>query len=414
LKSPNHSIWHWSNGPLLVAYVAYPISEIWLQLIGVDISSVAWSRLWIDMVWLIFSIIALAILLFRLPGRLQLRKEFRVLAIIVPLCIVLAMVSLLSKGIEPSPFFMELKPFIYGVVALVWAKAFGLPTETSFVRAGSLLSGLIIGELLVRSVLTQGVVHPLGSGEINYDACLIVLSLCVSLSHKSPRAQLLWLFLGVLATFSRTGAIAAVCVLFTSPRVERHYKLLACLPAALAIFLSFQSRGLEFDVSKIDRYLMWQTAITLFSDHPTGLPFGYAVGCRLPVDIPIGLRDLWASQADKIGTDGVFAFQFHAMWLRILISWGAVALCCILLVLISWMLQRRSLLARYVATATLAEGFSMGMFYLSNVGVPAFLAIGIALNSLHYQTGQLPSRQEPLNDQGYQRVLPQDLSPVNH
>ncbi|HWH59032.1 MAG TPA: hypothetical protein VN682_15500 [Terriglobales bacterium] len=305
-----------------------------------------------------------------------------VIWIIFPIVFFLAFISF---GHSPMvTYAMELKPVIYVFTAWLWSITFGTPTKRAFVQAGIALCALIIAELFIGSIIQRSLVRPVGSGEVNYDACLIVLSLCVALSDPVCSGQdIFLLFGGVLATFSRTGGMAALAVLLLSRRVPKLLKL-GAVGASLAVsIVSFLIRNLQLDINQIDRYLMWASALDLFHSDPKGLVWGYGVGAALPATGSAGLADLWITQAEKLDVSGIYAFQYHALWLRLLISWGSVTTGLLLLTLLAWVLQRKSLLARFLATVILLEGLSMGVIYLSNIGVPVWLLIILVEREIH-------------------------------
>ena len=383
MNSNTDSLWSIRGLPLVFSYLAFPAVDMLLRAGGVETFG-SWIRSWIDGAWILLLAIGSIAVLLKFPQRIGLPNIPPLGVLVAGTCAVISATSLLRTGISLYPYVMELKPVAYAAVAFVWALAFGLPKERAFLQAGSLLSGLIASELLIRSALAHSVVHPIGSGEVNYDACLIVLSLCLALADKTAsEGQISWLFFGVLATFSRTGSITALALLLFSPRLATSLKALAWVPAGFAVFLSFQSRALELAVTQIDRYIMWATAFQLFAQHPLGMVFGYGLGSALPANMPAGLSDLWESQAEHLGISGIFAFQFHAMWLRLVMSWGSAVVLYAVVVLLRWAWQDRSPLARYLAIVTVAEGFTMGLFYLSNVSVPTYLLMAIAIKQLY-------------------------------
>ena len=362
--------------PLILAYVAFPLGDMAQRAVGL-----VPFRSWIDVAWLILCFVALCEVVLTM-GR-PLRFPHLPIAAWIALPIVLSLV-LFSFGRSPMVTYgMELKPLIYVLTAWLWAITFGMPAKRAFVQAGLVLSALIAADLFVGSVAQRTLARPVGSGEVNYDACLIVLSLCAALGDpECVQKDILLLFGGVLATFSRTGAMTALAVLLLSRRVPRMLKL-GAVGASLTISIaSFLIRDLQIDINKVDRYLMWASALDLFHSNPGGLVWGYGVGAALPAVSSAGLTDLWASQAEKLDVSGIYAFQYHALWLRLLISWGGVVTCIMLLALLAWVVQGKSALARLLAAVILLEGISMGVIYLSNVGVPVWLLVFAALEEI--------------------------------
>lgn len=366
-------LWSMSGLPLALCYIFFP-GLIMITGMG----HAQGMRSWIDVAWLILAALALFRIGIRLPLPVACPRVPGAWFIVGPICLLLVAAELLGGKMIPFTFTMELKPLIYALTALAWVAAFGLPSRRAYIQAGICLSSFILAEFLVSSIRNRALVHPRGSGEVNYDACLIVLSFCMALSGKRCRKHAIYLFIGVACTMSRTGAMAALAILLLSRTVPLKGKITGVGLSAAASLASFLTRGLELDVTQVDRYLMWTSAIGLFTTNPSRLPFGYGIGASLPASIPQGLLDLWQYESANISQVGVFAFQFHAMWLRLMITWGAVTTALFLIALCVWICQRRSVLARYVAVVILLEGFTMGVFYLSNVGVPLFLMVFIA------------------------------------
>jgi hypothetical protein len=366
--------------PLVLAYVAFPLADMTTRAFGREP-----FRSWIDGAWLLLSLMAI------LQSILRLNRPFRIprlpLGVLIasPMVLILAILPVLGTRFAGLPYAMEMKPLFYIAIAWLWVLVYGLPSRRAFIQAGLCLSAVIAAELLISSIWQRTLARPTGSGEVNYDACLIVLSLCVALTDEdTPGLISLLLFAGVLATFSRTGAIAALMILAVSRRVPKSAKLMAAGASVAVSVVSFLIRGLELDVGQIDRYLMWRSAIQLFTASPSGLIWGYGVGARLPLSssVPGGLEDLWLSQAQNLDLSGVYAFQYHAMWLRMLITWGIIVVALLLVTLIVWTFQSRSLLRRYFALVIFLEGFSMGVIYLSNVGVPAWILLLLACRDI--------------------------------
>jgi len=366
--------------PLVLAYIAFPLVDMSTRAMGRET-----FRSWIDIAWLLLSIMAIVHSLLRPNQPLLFPILPREVLIAAPIVFVLSVLPMLGKSFSSVTYAMEMKPILYIVVAWLWVLVFGFPSKRAFVQAGLCLSALIAAEFVISSVVYQTWTRPIGSGEINYDACLIVLSLCVAMAdEETPRFYALLLFAGILATFSRTGVVVALLIVLVSRRVPRSAKLLAFGAAAVVSVFSFLIRGLELTVDRIDRYLMWTSALQLFTASPSGLIWGYGVGTQLPLSssVPRGLGDLWFSQTDKLGLSGVYAFEYHAMWLRMTITWGIIVTSLVLIAVIALIFQENSLLRRYLAFVVLLEGFSMGLIYLSNVGVPLWILILLASRDL--------------------------------
>jgi len=374
LEKSRRGLWSFSSTPLVLTYGAFPLVDIGLRVLGRPP-----FRSWIDGAWILLFLLATLQLILRLERPLRIPRVPTGLLVAAPLVLLVSLVTLEGPSFVSATYAMELKPVFYLVVAWIWVLAFGFPSRRAFIQAGLLLSALIAMELVSGSALHRSIFRPIGSGEVNYDACLILLSLCVGLADESVSGfQLCLLCAGILATFSRTGAMAVMVILLICRRVPSYAKLAAIGFSAGSAVLSFLVRGLDSSLSQVDRYLMWASAIEMFYRNPSGLAFGYGVGAPLPAEIPPGLTDLFSMQDQSLSLSGTYAFEYHSMWLRMEISWGIVVLALILTTAIAWILQSRVLLRRYLALALCLEGLSMGVVYLSNVGIPFFILVMLA------------------------------------
>ncbi len=138
---------------------------------------------------------------------------------------------------------MELKPFLYMLVAGTGLAAFGRPSESHFLACGKGLALIVLCEFLFTWLRTGQMLRPQGSGEVNYDAVLLAVSLCFCLTFR--RASPVWLLvLGIMATLSRTSILAAagMLLLFGPFGWSRRF-FFVCL-AAGGLCLSFWVRGL--------------------------------------------------------------------------------------------------------------------------------------------------------------------------
>lgn len=283
-------------------------------------------------------------------------------------------------GIDLYPLAMELKPLLYLFFTFVWANRFGVPSAHDFIRAGTFLAAIVTGECLVKSLLAHSVARPLGSGEINYDACLLLLSFALALNGgKQWRKQLLILGVGLFCSFSRTAQAAAVILALASSGLSLAGKFSVATGGLLGFAASFPVRSITAaDISAGDRFYMWSAAAHLFAHDPLGFLFGYRLGVPLEVAVPSQLQTLWGGQAHSIHEHGVFAYNFHSMWIRLIVSWGAVTVLALIAMLLLWMINKHSRLVRSVVIVILIEGLTMGVFYLSNVAIPVLLFMLLA------------------------------------
>ena len=365
--------------PLSVAYVLFP----GVMLIG-RLLDMPLPRNLVEALWISLAVLALAVILVR--RAISLRSSGPAAAMLIAMAGVITLLFVrlvvpLSMGreVEWIPLAMELKPVFYLLIAMLWIWAFLPPKPGDFVRAGMALGALILSEIVIVSIWEGAIVRPRGSGEINYDACLLLLSALFAFERASA-----WRFLGtwvimlaLLATFSRTAMLAMVAIFLFGGRGWVLAKIAVVAVAGAFIVGSFLIRELPLDaLNRLDRYWMWASAFDLLTTNPWSALLGFPLGASLPVEAPRYLASLWAAQAEGWGVEGVFPFNYHSFWLRVIIDWGAL-LAGGALVLLTWLgfSNKRSKLERGVAWLILAEGATMGLFFLSNVAIPLVLAM---------------------------------------
>jgi len=364
------------NFPLLLAYILYPTIMMFSRVFELSL-----ARIWIDVVWVLLGIFVI----FFAIARLSISESRRVAWYVVPFFIIIVILAVLKWGggwyfsdIELIPYFMELKPVVYLLFAWAWVQVFGRLWQNYFVVFGAILGIIIIVDFFVESILAGSISRPYGSGEINYDACLLLISLIMSLVGKCQvRRVWTWLVvIGLFLTFSRTALAAAIVIIFLYSSVKFKTKLTISSLAFLFAIGSFVLRDLPLDtLSSMDRYWMWVSGIGLFIESPGQLVFGFPVGVALPANTPMAMEWLWESQSAGWGLSGVYPYNFHAFWLRLTITWGILAIGFLLMIVVLMLSRRREKLKKALYMLVLIEGVTMGLFYLSNVGVPLFLAL---------------------------------------
>jgi len=367
--------------PLILAYILYPIINLSTRFAGYKL-----SNNWIDAVWGLLFLLSIPFILIK--TRIVFKRNLFIIGIVgisisfiwVGLHLLVNLVNIRNQ-IELIPLLMELKPFFYLVFALLWIQIWGIPTDDNFIRSGVWLGIILMADFAIESALAGQIVRISGSGEINYDAMLLVLSICFlmannKLGQRRYILQTTLIFLGLFASLSRTGLVTAILFVFIFWKINFPIKVSVVSATFFIVLLSFWVRGLEFTLVSADRFWMWDTAIKLFTDHPVEFLLGFGVQ-KLPVMIPPQLTVLWVD-LQQAGWDlsGIYAYSFHAFWLRFVISWGVVATIPLFCLLGSFLFtQRSSILMRSLSLLFLIGGLTMGVVYLSNVGIPLIIAI---------------------------------------
>ena len=370
-----------ANIPFLIAYIVYPVVMLSARLTGFNI-----SRNWIDVAWIILSCLSLAVIIWRLSIKTPQITKILYFSIIF-FCLSLSKViqSYIADSYDLIPLLMTLKPVFYFVVAILWVSAFGIGDSRGIVILGCILSAIIFFELFSLWIFKSQFIRPRGSGEINYDALLILISWVVACSYTSfwKRLPFLVLTFGLLICFSRTALFAAALALLVGKNIPIWVRSLVISLAVIFILGSFVIRDLPLDsLERADRVWMWLSAIDLLSDFPVNLFVGFRLGQNLPIIAPDNIRGLWEYQSNEWGLNGVFSFHYHSFWLRFIIDWG-MAITTVVAGWLVWLLFSRSscVVERRLALITSIAGLTMGLLYLSNVGVPLLLAFFIFYNA---------------------------------
>ncbi len=130
-----------------------------------------------------------------------------VLFIVFDLVLIKFNVPLINSEASFYPYLMDLKPLFYFLVSLLWIAAFDKPSKEDFVRFGVWLSMIIVLDLIIESINAGQFTRAYGSGEINYDACLLLISLCASLGTDREQKNTI-IYLGLLFALSRTALVS--------------------------------------------------------------------------------------------------------------------------------------------------------------------------------------------------------------
>lgn len=369
-----------SSLPVYIPYVLFPLFFVVTRSMGYS-----YSRSWIDVVWILLGLFAAVWI--AVTGRLLIdRRKFLFFSSAIALFAAIVTVKFGASLFEPVvlvPFVMELKPVLYLAVALLWVGAFGNIDPGQFRKAGVWLAALMVFDFLLESALAGEAIKPLGSGEINYDACLLLISFCTWFyGHESARSYIV-IFIGILATLSRTALAAIVVISFFFGRAGLFKKMLIGAVCVLFILASFLVRDLPLDsLERMDRFWMWLAGLELISGDLLQSLIGFPSGQALPVNIPEELVWLWSSQQEGWGIEGVFPFHFHSFWLRFAITWGLVAVALAFIASAYIVFDRKkTLFLRTLVFLAVLEGLTMGVVYLSNVAVPLMLAVFSAVSA---------------------------------
>lgn len=347
----------------------------------------SFPRNWIDAVWIVIGLFAGLWIAVTRRLLVERRKFLLVLSIIVIFSIIVAVKfgSSLFGSVVLVPFVMEIKPVIYIAVALLWVGAFGNLNPDHFRKAGICLAVIAIFDFLLESTLSGGFIKPGVSGEPNYDAFLLLVSFCTWFHAPKGSKGYLIIFIGLLATLSRTALATLVLISFIFAKGGVLKKTLIGALCVLFIIASFLVRELPLDsLESMDRFWMWFAGLDLLSGDFQRALLGFPSGHALPVEVPKPLEWLWNSQQEGWDIEGIFPFHFHAFWLRFAITWGLAVTALVLAATAFIVLdRRRPVFLRSLVFLAALEGLTLGVIYLSNVAVPLMLAIFSAATALN-------------------------------
>ena len=285
-------------------------------------------------------------------------------------------------------FAMEMKIFFYAFFSVVWLYVFRDVDVKSFSIAGVFLSIVIIVSVLIESILNGGLVRGHGSGEINYDALLLLLALVASLfGHEKVSKKVVYIILlGLLITLSRTSLIVLAFVVFFYTNINFYKKILVFVFSISLVVSSFVLRDLEVDLSKVDRFAMYESAYHGFSKDSNF--FGNFPGLSIDLETPEQLNWLWNKQSEEHGLSGLYPFHLHAMWLRFHFTFGLIVSSAIFFYFIYSSILSKNKLRRVLSFVIVMQGLTMGVFYISNVSIPLIL---LYLSTRYMATGEKAS-----------------------
>ena len=364
--------------PFLLSYCLFPMSVQFGVIYNYTI-----DRNWIDIGWGALALFAALVVArkYSVDQKLHVNSQMYMLFVIFLTAYLLrfSVPLIYSSDVQWLPLAMEVKPLFYFLVALLIPCAFRQIDDLLFVKYGCVLAIILLVEVLIRSFLAGTLVRPFGSGEVNYDAALLVIALVIAYTSKQriSRFQMSLIWLGLLFTFSRTSVVAAAVIHLWVRRTHRSSWVIMLL-VSFSFVLSFLLRDLSVtDVESIDRYLMWMTAIDFVTSDYLHSAFGFFPGNGLMnIDVPSGLQWLWDSQGDMLGISGVYAFYFHSALLRLTLTWGwVIVMTAFILSLYMILSSKISIRLQLLILSTVLLSLTMGVFYLSNVGVIWWLAV---------------------------------------
>jgi len=267
---------------------------------------------------------------------------------------------------------MEFKPLVYIAISILMMVNVKGGINKTVVRSASVLAVIVTFDCIIRTLQSGTMQRAISTGEINYEALLLVIALCLLMSEtRINKKYFIVIFTGLLATMSRTGLITIIIVSFMSNKVPFRFKVFLAILAVIFIALSVSVRGLgDAGLDGIDRYWMWVVAINLFESDPLSLLTAFNPYLPLPVSgIPNQLQWLFNYQMENKAMTGFYPFTFHSMWLRLFVTWGWAGFLSFFILIFILVNKKTKPLNKSLAIVVLLQGMTMGVIYIGYVCV---------------------------------------------
>lgn len=277
------------------------------------------------------------------------------------------------------PYLREVKPGLYVLFSALFISRWGSPSLEAFIRAGSFFACLVLASFAISLVTGGG--RPEVIDEANYDNFLVLLACIATFTKFGLKfdTRFVIFLLATLVSQSKTGVVCFFVIIAVFAIKEFGIKVILQMIAGLAVIaIVMTSRISSIDsIENIDRFRMWFSYFDLVkSSSVMSFLFGFFPGVPMRYDDPfIGWFITFQSE-ELLGILGLHPFNYHAMWLRLMCSWGAIPLG----LGIAWMFCRFKVSRINLAILALIfiQATSMGVFYLSTVAVPLILFIAMA------------------------------------
>lgn len=357
-------------------YAFIPISALTYRIF----TNEKFPRELIDPIWLLI-LVGTAVYTAITKPRLQKPSSILLTASIL-LTLYILTVIFSTLGTEPKTqrniAAFELKLPLYTAIASLSLALTPNNPRLTIVKLGALLSTIITIDTIHQSIIYQTFSRPQGSGEVNYDALLISIALCVAVGNRKtiPLRYLACLSIGLLLSQSRTMLFSTILAISIYTNISTAKKTLILIAGMIVFGATFEARGLEISVESVDRYWMWVTGIEALSD-PAVFLFGNKLGMPLLVDIPEPVYDLWMGQTQYLTIQGVYTYNLHAFWLRFAGNYGAPAAITLAAVILFISHRANNTDGKMASLAIILSGFTMGTFYLTNVATPVLICLAI-------------------------------------
>lgn len=272
---------------------------------------------------------------------------------------------MLTRFAPSLPFLMEMRPLLYGLVAVLWTTNFSMPKPEHFYFWATGLSILITADFLYLFILNGVATTSELFGNTEIIGSILLAGLCSTLHAplKLKIARVL-IFTGIMCTLNRDAGFAAVLVLlFFGPKGALKK---TALIAALIIFnfLALSSHDMTFfNPNDLPNYWLWFSILGLFEKTPHLLLTGYPITSPLPLNIPAAIWNLWHKQNFLWTDSGTYLFHIAPLWLHILTAWGIAGIASVTAIIATISIKYSSETMASLITAVIITGFFAPIFY---------------------------------------------------
>ncbi len=323
------------NLPLFLAYVAGPMLAMTQRFLHPDS---AWVLLAERGLWLGLAGYGLTRALVSRQSSGPLRTGLPLMAgsalIMAALSVALSWVPPRGMGL----WLAEFSPLAWIGLAVLWAKTVAAPRGRDFLSAGAGLALAVLADLAVtsllawRPMLSGGFFFPSGLDRVELHATLLLVAFAAGVTGSVTRPEKRWerwlvglmrglVFLGLLATFSRTALTAAFCLILFMGRGSWNRRVQAasiCLGFAAVTVILPELPGLAME--RFEARLGWVGMVGTAMGYPALLLHGVGADGTLSLFLPENLVRELSLPSDVIR---ILPSSLTSGWLRLLAVWGA-------------------------------------------------------------------------------------------
>ena len=319
---------------------------------------------------------AFVVVLFLLIGT-KFKKKYFVLFTWLSLLLFLKYVLPLFfyGNVQLYPWLMDCKWVVYLLFSIFWINRFGLPSGRVIYKGSLFFSKVYILYaiyIIIRGQLSrEGILM-----ESNYDGFMILMGFCLIDKYKQSKIDWLYFVFATLLTFSRTGLVAMILMLFYRTVRRNILYLVPLVPIFIGIvLLVVYFRGHE-SIENFDRFVFYNQAFVYFSETSIwNVLFGSTPGVSLKMSVD-GVFQWYIDVFENLrNLRGIYPFYFHSTYLRLALTWGIFGFLAYSFFFIYKFLSSKILSMRYFCLLILVQSISLSVLTLQNVSVLFFMML---------------------------------------